>query len=142
MRNKDYETWHDIWKTRGFKIAILNIARLPSHLEEIRLILHKKNRYFSASWTRLNPSISDGLVNVDGYDILLADGNKNRGGVCIYVRCDINDLKRPDLVPNDLEAIFVKIKQENIASPLLFQVFIDHEISKMEDFKTLKTYST
>ena len=52
------------------------------------------------------------------------------GGVCIYARCNINYLKRPDLVPNDLEAVSLEIKQSN--SHLSFQQFTDHQIPKLK----------
>ena len=36
--------------------------------------------------------------------------------ICIYVICKINSQKRPDLVPNDLEAVSLEIRQENSQS--------------------------
>ena len=44
--------------------------------------------------TRLDSTISDELVSIDSYEILRADRTRNGGGVCIYVRCHINFLKR------------------------------------------------
>ena len=47
---------------------------------------------------------SDELVGVEGYDLIRTDRNRNGEGFRIYARSNINYQKRPDLVPNDLEA--------------------------------------
>ena len=78
--------------------------------------------------TRLDSSISDDLVSVDGYDLIRADRNRNGGGVCIYARCNINYLKRPDLVPNSFEAVSLERLNKQIVSHLSFQLFTDHQI--------------
>ena len=62
-------------------MAMLNIVSLPKHLDEIRLLLHdKKMDVLALNETRLDPTISDELVNVEGYDILRADRTRNGGG--------------------------------------------------------------
>ena len=73
-RKKVSETWLNIQKTRGFKMAMLNIASLPKHFDEISLMLHdKKIDILALNETHLDPSISDELVSVDGYDLIRAD---------------------------------------------------------------------
>ena len=76
----------------------------------------KRINILALNETRLDPSISDELVSVDGYDLIRADRNRNRGGVCMYARYNKNYQKRPDVVPYDLEAISLEIKQENSQS--------------------------
>ena len=103
---------------------MLNIASLPKHFDEISLTLRdKKIDILALNETRLDPSISDELVSVDGYDLIRADRNRNGGGVCIYARCNINYQKRPDLVPNDLEAISLEIKQANSQSFIISTIY-------------------
>ena len=98
-------------------MAMLNIASLPKHLDEIRLLLHdKKLDVLALNETRLDSSISDDLMSIEGYDILRSDRKRNGGGVCIYVRCHVNYETRPDLIPNDLEAVCLEIKQANSKS--------------------------
>jgi hypothetical protein len=53
--------------------------------------------------TRLDPTISDGLVSIEGYDMLRADRDRNGGGVCMYIRCHVSYENRPGLVPSDLQ---------------------------------------
>ena len=93
-------------------------------LDEIRLMLrHKKIDILALNETRLDSSISDELVGVDGYDLLRADRTRNGGGVCIYIRCNINYQKRPDLVPNDLEAVSIEVRQANSQSFIISSVY-------------------
>ena len=63
--------------------------------------------------TRLDSSISDELLTIDGYDIIRADRNRNGGGVCIYIRCHVKYEEHLDLIPTGLEAVCVEIKQAN-----------------------------
>ena len=45
------------------------------------------------------------------------------GGVCIYIRCHVNYENRPDLIPNDLEALCLEIKQANSRSFIISSVY-------------------
>ena len=63
----------------------------------------------SFSETRLNSTITDGMIQIDGYDIIRKDRSRNGGGVCIYLRNSINYQIRQDLIPADLEAICIEI---------------------------------
>ena len=64
-------------------MAMLNVASLVKHLDEIRLILLDKKLDVSAiNETRLDSTISDRLVSIDGYNVLRAD--RDRNGV-VYV---------------------------------------------------------
>ena len=72
------------------------------------------------------------LISVDGYDLICADRNRNEGGVCIYARCNINYIKRPDLVPNSLEAVSLEIKQANSQSFIISTTYRPPN-SKTED---------
>ena len=92
-------------------MAMLDITSLPKHFDEISLMLRdKKIDILALNETRLDSSISDDLVSVDGYDLIRADRNRNVGGVCIYARCNINYLKHPDLVPNSFEAVSLETR--------------------------------
>ena len=63
----------------------------------------------SFSETRLDSKITDGMIHIDGYDIIRKDRSRNGGGVCIYLRNSINYQIRQDLIPADLEAIYIEI---------------------------------
>ena len=62
-------------------------------------------------------------MSIEGYDILRSDRKRNGGGVCMYIRCHVNYENRPDLIPNDLEAICLEIKQANSKSFIISSVY-------------------
>ena len=86
---------------RGFKMACLNITSLPRHIDELRIILYSKCLDLLAiNETRLHDIIADNEVSVDGYDIVRRDrpvNGRNGGGVCFYIRSNINYVVRKDL---------------------------------------------
>ena len=95
---------------RGFKMAFLNIVTLPSKIDEIRHSMCSKNIDLIAfNETRLDLSISDGLIHLDGYEVVRKDRSRNGGGVCIYLRSSINYKIRSDLIPPELEAVCLEI---------------------------------
>ena len=56
--------------------------------------------------------ISDNEVSVDGYDIVCRDwplNGSNGGGVCFYIRCNINYVVRKDLLFDQLESLSIEI---------------------------------
>ena len=66
-------------------MAMLNVASLVKHLDELPLMfLDKKLDVLAINETRLDSTISDGLVSIDGYNVLRADRDRN-GGWCLYL---------------------------------------------------------
>lgn len=58
-------------KVRGFKIASINVASLSLHIEELRLIMADQCLdLLAVNETRLDSTITDNLVHIDGYSIL------------------------------------------------------------------------
>ena len=65
-------------QTRGFKIASLNIASLPAHIDELRLFMADKNLdVLAINETRLSDSIDNSCIHMQGYDIVRRDRNRN-----------------------------------------------------------------
>ena len=61
--------------------------------------------------TRLDQSISDGLIHLDGYEVIRKDRSRNRDGVCIFICSSINYKIRSDLIPPTLEAFCLEINK-------------------------------
>ena len=60
---------------------------LPKHFDEISLMLRdKKIDILALNETRLESSIPDYLVSVDGYDLIRADRNIEMGEVFAYMQ--------------------------------------------------------
>ena len=87
------------------------------------MLYDKKLDVLALNETRLNSSISDELLAIDGYDIIRADRNRNGGGVCIYIRCHVNYEKRFDLISTGLEAVCLEIKQSNSRSFIISSIY-------------------
>ena len=122
---------------RGFKMAFLNIVTLPSKIDEIRHSMCSKNIDLIAfNETRLDLSISDGLIHLDGYEVVRKDRSRNGGGVCIYLRSSINYKIRSDLIPPELEAFAWKLLNHKVNHLLSLQ-FIDHQM-QMQNFLTIR----
>ena len=101
-------------QTRGFKIASLNIASLPAHIDELRLFMADKNLdVLAINETRLSDSIDNSCIHIQGYDIVRRDRNRNGGGVCLYIRSSINFKTRSSLMSDIYEAIVVEILKPN-----------------------------
>lgn len=99
---------------KGFKMALLNIVSLPKHVDEIRTSkLFQFFDLFSLNETRLDSTVSDGEIQICGYDIVRNDRTRRGGGVCIYLRSSINYQIRSDVVPDDIEAVCLEIYKPN-----------------------------
>ena len=72
---------------RAFKLASLNINKLITHIDQLRILLaHNEIYILSINETKLNETISQYEVNISGYDIIRCDRITNGGeGVCFYV---------------------------------------------------------
>ena len=117
-------------------MADLNIASLPKHIDELRLQLTKKPLdILSINETRLDDTINDGLIHLNGYDVLRKDRNRMGGGVAIYFRNNINTINRNELVPDSLEALSVEVRKPKSKPILIVSCYrppnSDHEVLKL-----------
>ena len=71
-------------------MAMLNIASLPKHLDEIRLLLHaKKLDVLALNETRLDSSISDDLMSIEASRVTIYFAlieNEMEGEYVQYIR--------------------------------------------------------
>ena len=98
---------------RGFKLASLNINKLITHIDQLRILLADNEiDILSFNETKLNETISDNEVNISGYDIIRRDRITNGGGgVCFYVKSSINFTIRNDLNMDILENLCLEIRK-------------------------------
>ena len=73
----------------------------------------------SINETWLDSTVADHEVDIDGYELIRKDRNRNGGGVAIYVRGSINYKVRVDLMPRELEIITVEILKPRAKSFLI-----------------------
>ena len=103
-------------RMRGFKIAFLNICSLTCLYDELSVFMEDRTiEIIGLNETRLDNTIPDSQVDIEGYDILCRDRNRNGGGVAFYVAQSLTCVKRQDLLSHeDLEILKVEIKKNKV----------------------------
>ncbi|XP_068707785.1 uncharacterized protein [Montipora foliosa] len=98
---------------RGFKLASLNINKLTTHLDELKIFLVSNDiDVLAINETKLNEYITDNEVSISGYDIVRRDRTTyGGGGVCFYVKKSINFSVRNDLCMDSLENLCIEIRK-------------------------------
>ena len=116
---------HSFIQSKGFKCAHLNIRSLTKHTDQLRWIMYNISPdVLSINETRLDSTVTDNAVCIDGYNVFRKDRNRLGGGVCLYVKCIHNACVRNDLLSDDLEAICVEVafpKRKNLLAVSLYR---------------------
>ena len=111
--NTHKQTDFNLPKHRGFKIAFLNIASLPKHIDELRLNMqHQYLDILVLNETRLDETISNSEISIDKYTLVRNDRTRHGGGVAMYIRNSINFNLRNDL--HDEPLSFCALRSVNL----------------------------
>ena len=128
---------------RGFKLASLNVTSIIKHIDELRVLLVDHSiDVLAINETRLDSTINDNEVHISGYEIVRRDRSVNGrfgGGVCFYVRCNINFLPRFDMSIDQLENLCIEIRKPR-SKPFLVTTWYrppDSPVDKFNYFETL-----
>ncbi|RMX42805.1 hypothetical protein pdam_00022488 [Pocillopora damicornis] len=106
---------------RGFKLFFLNIASLPKHIDELRVLLSDNPLdQLSINETRLDDSVNDDEVYIPGYDIIRCDREHNviynlKTYASRFVNLDLN----PFLLPPSIGLLIHQLRYLLILNPLL-----------------------
>ena len=100
---------------RGFKLASLNVNKLSTHIDEIRILLADKCLdVFAIQETKLDVCNNNSDFYICGYVLIrrdrLSDGG---GGICFYMKSTINFSVRTDLNVDELENLCIEIRKPN-----------------------------
>ena len=94
-------------------MASLNINSLLLHIDELRVFMSSsKIDILMIYETKLDSTIHDNEVHLTGLEIVRTDrkvNGRNRGGVCIYLRTNLNSKIRNDLSNDKLEWLTIEI---------------------------------
>ena len=102
------DKWN-ILNKRGLHMIHLNINSVLSKIEELRVVARKsKAAIIGVTESKLDATILDGEVNIDGYEVIRSDRNRHGGGVACYVRNDISFNVRSDF-SDEIENIVFNI---------------------------------
>ena len=90
------DKWN-IFNKRGLHMIHLNINSVLSKIDELRVVAKKsKAAVIGVTESKLDATVLDGEVNIDGYEVIRSDRNRHGGGVACYVRNDISFNIRSD----------------------------------------------
>ena len=86
----DSNEW-DVFKSKGIHLIHLNVNNLLPRIDEIHYIAERTNAaVIGITESKLNKSIFQSDIQIDNYDLLQCDRNRNGGGVACYVRSEIS----------------------------------------------------
>ena len=94
-------------------IASLNVNSLLLHIDEIRMLVNELGIHILAlNETKLDKSIDDSLVGIEGYTLKRCDRDRHGGGVTIYIKDALLDkfTVPEDLPKSNLELVCLEIK--------------------------------
>ena len=88
---------------------LLNISSLPNKIDELYYIASSSNSaVIVITETKLDNTVYDSEVTVDGYNIVRNDRNRNGGGVACYIRNNIF-FNRKTCMSDNIENIFIDL---------------------------------
>ena len=97
------------FRKRGMHFTHININSILPKIDELRLIASEiKCVAISISETKLDETIQDEEINIQGYNLIRNDRNRNGGGVACYIRNDIHFNIREEFI-DEMESIFFDI---------------------------------
>ena len=83
------EAWK-VFKDKGMHFGHLNINSLLSKIEELRALAFNKNiSVLGITEVKLDNTVRNEELKIDGYNLLRSDRNKNGGGVACYIKSNI-----------------------------------------------------
>ena len=142
---EEHLTGTDIWANfmqRGLHFLHLNINSLLPKIDEVRLIANKTNAaVIGISESKLDKSVLDGKVGIDGYEIKRYDRDRHGGGVACYIRKDLVFNPRENF-STDIENIFFDIQLPKSKPILVGVVYRPPTASRFLDKLTLAISKT
>ena len=99
----------EVFATKRLHLIHLNIGSILPKIEELRYIAKNSNvAVIGKSESKLDSTVYDSEVAIDGYIIVQNDRNRNGGGVACYIRNNICfNLKT--CISNNIENIFIDL---------------------------------
>ena len=99
----------------GFKLASLNVNKLSTHIDEIRILLAGKCLdVLAIQETKLDVANNNSDFYICGYELIRRDRLSDAGrGICFYIKSTINFSVQTDLNIDELESLCIKIHKPN-----------------------------
>ena len=99
----------NVFRSKGIHLIHLNVNSLLPKIDELHYIAERtKAAVIGITESKLDQSIFQSEIQIDNYDLLRCDRNRNGGGVACYIRSDISYVQK-DFFPNVIKNIFFEI---------------------------------
>ena len=107
------------WKSA---LMISNVMSLVPKIDELREVIHNSDVEIACiTETWLRDHIDDNVVNVSGFRLVRLDRiNSQHGGVCMYVRNNIQCNIVQDLLDSNFEIVWVHIRPTRLPRGIPF----------------------
>ena len=123
LQHLDSNEWN-VFKSKGLHIIHQNFNSFLPEIDELRYIVNSSCylilivAVIGISKSKLDESILQLEIQINNYDLLLRDRNRNGLGVACYIRIDKSYIPR-QYFPEEIENIFFEIFLPKIPSQLL-----------------------
>ena len=109
-------------------------------IDEVREILLSYNfDIFSLSKTSISKDFHNAFFDIRGYSVIRRDQNSGQGGsVGLYIRDEIDFVRRSDLENDEAESLWVEIRLKN-TKPFILKPFINPVLQNI--FHKILTFS-
>ena len=108
--NINQNIWSPFHK-RGLHFLHININSILPKIEELREIAKlSKAAVIGISESKLDETVLEGEIYIDGYKLIRADRNRNGGGVACYIKADLGANQRKDFA-TDIENFSISFCQ-------------------------------
>lgn len=106
---------------KGLHITHLNIHYLYPKLDEIKILLHTQTNIdiLCLCETFLHEEFSDNELRINNYNLIRKDRQSHGGGLLIYSKSELPCIQRDDLEINDLELIWLEVRNHKQKSFLI-----------------------
>ena len=116
----DPDHWSSFNK-KGLHFLHLNVNSLLPKIDEVKYIAKRTNAtIIGISESKLDKTVLDGELKIDGYDLIRSDRNRHGGGVACYVKTERHYNVRGSSSP-EFEHIFIDILLPN-SKPILIGI--------------------
>ena len=121
MQFNDDKIWEPL-KTWGLYFCHLNVNSLLSKIDKLRDITnHIRPAILGITEAKLDSSVTNAEVDINGYSIIRNDRNRNGGGVACYIRNDLC-FNIKNIFSNSIEHVFFEILIRKV-KPIAIRIF-------------------
>ena len=125
---------------KGLLICSLNAPSLLKHKDELEILMtENKINITLINETKLDDTIRDEQVAIEGFSLLRLDRNRHGGGVAFYIRETVNYEHRTDTKTSNAELLYIEVKQK-CTKPLIVMAWYrppKYEYQTIDEIETL-----